>query len=99
MTKETFTAFDPAKYLDSPEAIAAFLADSLESNNATCITNAPGVAARAKGMSALALDAWLSREHLYHALSDGGNPTLKTLLCLMRAFGVQLTARPEVTHH
>ncbi|MBE0508709.1 MAG: putative addiction module antidote protein, partial [Marinospirillum sp.] len=37
----------------------------------------------------------LSREQLYRSFSEQGNPTLKTLLAVTRALGVDLTARPH----
>lgn len=49
-TAETFTEFDPADYLTSPEAIAVFVTDALETGDAVYITRAMGVAARAKGI-------------------------------------------------
>ena len=41
-------------------------------------------------MSALACKTGISREALYRAFSDNGNPTLDTLLRVMKAFGVRL---------
>jgi len=35
----------------------------------------------------------LSREHLYRSFSAKGNPTLKTTLAVMKALGVELTAK------
>ena len=36
-----------------------------------------------------------AREQLYKSFSEHGNPTLKTMLAVMRALGVDLTARPH----
>jgi probable addiction module antidote protein len=47
-------------------------------------------------MTALANESGLSREHLYRSFSDKGNPTLKTLLAVMRAVGLDLTTRKHV---
>jgi probable addiction module antidote protein len=41
-------------------------------------------------LSALARDTDISREALYKAFSDNGNPTLDTLLRVMKALGVRL---------
>jgi hypothetical protein len=35
----------------------------------------------------MARETGISREALYRAFSDNGNPTLDTLLCVMKAFG------------
>lgn len=87
--------YDPAAALDNEEAIATFLADALETGDVAFIAKAMGVVARAKGMTALANETGLSREQLYRSFSEQGNPTLKTLLAVTRALGVDLTARPH----
>ena len=51
------------------------------------------VAARARGMSGIAKETGLSREQLYRSFSDRGNPTLKTILAVMKALGIALTAK------
>lgn len=89
--REKIYDYDPAAALESEGAIAVFLADALETGDAAYIAKAVGVVARAKGM------AELSREQLYRSFSEQGNPTLKTLLTVMRALGVDLTARPHGT--
>lgn len=96
MTIET-TAFDAALYLGSDEAVAEFMADALESGDAGYIAHALGVVARAKGMTQLAADTGLSRESLYKALSPNGNPTLTTLLSVLKAMNLRLDAQP-ITH-
>ena len=88
--------YDPAAALENEEFIAVFLADALETGDSIHIARAMGVAARAKGMTQLTRESDLSREQLYRSFSDQGNPTLKTMLSVMRALGVDLTARP---HH
>ena len=87
--------YDPAAALDSEQAIAVFLADALETGDSAYIAKAMGVVARAKGMTQLANETGLSREQLYRSFSEQGNPTLKTMLAVMRALGVELTARPH----
>lgn len=56
---------------------------------------AVGVVARAKGMTELAKETVLAREQLYKSFSEQGNTTLKTMLVVMRALGVDLSARPH----
>jgi len=85
--------YDPAAALDSPEAIAIFMADALETGDTAYIAKALGVVARAKGMTELARETGLSREQLYRSFSERGNPTLKTMLAVMRALGVDMTAK------
>jgi probable addiction module antidote protein len=45
-------------------------------------------------MTQVARDAGLSRESLYKALSEGGNPSFATVLKVTRALGVRLQAQP-----
>lgn len=47
------------------------------------------------GLGAVAAEAGISREALYRALSAKGNPTLKTLLAVLKAMGMKLSVEPE----
>ncbi len=94
--KEQCDAYDPADALTDAESIAVFMEDAFETGDAAYIAKCLGVVARAKGMTALANESGLSREHLYRSFSDKGNPTLKTLLAVMRAVGLDLTTRKHV---
>jgi probable addiction module antidote protein len=85
------TRFDSADYLDSPEAIEAYLEDALESNDPAIVAHALGTIARARGMAGVAREAGLSRESLYKTLSADGNPELATLLKVVAALGLRLT--------
>lgn len=86
--------FDAAEYLDSPEAIAAYLSEAFETNDPSYITEALGTVARARGMSAIAKEAGLSREHLYKALSSEGRPEFGTVMKVLASLGVHL--QPQV---
>jgi probable addiction module antidote protein len=90
MTVET-RPFDPARYLDSDEAIAGYMTEAFETEDPAFITHALGVAARARGMTQVAKDAGLSRESLYKALSDKGNPEFSTVLRVAKALGLKVT--------
>jgi probable addiction module antidote protein len=91
---EKFTPYDPAEDLTSPEDIALFLQEAFATGDAKFVAHCFGIAARAKGMTQLARESGISREHLYIAFSEDGNPTLKTLFPVLRALGVELSARP-----
>ena len=47
------------------------------------------------GLGQVALAAGISRESLYRALSPKGNPTLKTLLAVLKTVGMRLSVEPE----
>ena len=83
--------FDPAKYLDDDDAIAAYIEEAIDIGDSAFIADALGVVARAKGMGQIAKDAGLSRESLYKALSADGNPEFGTILKVMKALGLRLT--------
>lgn len=83
--------FDAADSLDTDAVRVELFGDALASGDPAIITSALGLIARARGMSALAKETGLSRETLYKALSEGGNPTLDTLLKVTQALGVRLS--------
>jgi len=88
--------YDPADALDSPEAIEIFMTDAFESADASYIAKALGVVARAKGMGKAAKESGLSREQLYRSFGEDGNPTLKTMLAVMKTLGLDITTKPHV---
>lgn len=92
---EKLTSFDPAEGLTSDEAIAAFMAEAFASEDSSYIAHALGVVARAKGMAQIASQTGLSREQLYRSFSENGNPTLKTTIAVMKALGIELTAKAQ----
>jgi probable addiction module antidote protein len=49
------------------------------------------------GLAAVAVEAGISREALYRALSPTGNPTLRTLLAVLKTIGMRLSVEPEQT--
>lgn len=96
VTGRTHTvAYDVAEQLRTPEEMAAYLDAWLDEapDDAAGIARALGDIARAKGMSQVARDAGLSRESLYKALSENGNPSFATVLKVAKALGVKLHAQ------
>ncbi len=86
--------YDVAEQLRTPEEMAAYLDAWLTEapEDSAGIARALGQVARANGMSQVARDAGLSRESLYKALSEDGNPSFATVLKVTRALGVRLHA-------
>ena len=86
--------YDVAEQLRTPDERAAYLDAWLNEapDDAAGIARALGDIARAKGMSSVARDAGLSRESLYKALSNKGNPSFATVLRVAKALGVRLHA-------
>jgi probable addiction module antidote protein len=87
--------YDVAEHLRSPEEMAAYLDAWLDgaADDVSGIARALGDIARAKGMSQVAKATGLSRESLYRALSEGGNPSFATVLKVARALGLRLHAQ------
>ena|SRR5882762_277740 len=94
--KETFSRWDAADYLKSEADMVAYLEACLEEapDDAALLAAALGDIARAYGMVQLAKQTGLTREGLYKALSKGGNPSLGTVLKVVKALGLKLT--PQV---
>ncbi len=88
------TRFDAADYLDSEERQVAYITAALESGDADFVRDALGLVAKARGMSEVAKNAGLNRESLYKALGTTGNPEFATVMRIVRALGLTLSARP-----
>ncbi len=100
--KETYTRWDPADNLkseadirESEADIRAYLIASFEEapDDAAYIAAALGDVARARGMTELAKRTGLTRMGLYKALSKDGNPSLDTVLKVLHALGLRLSAQ------
>lgn len=91
MTLKT-TPWDSAGYLKTETDRTAYLQACLEEapGDPAFIAHALGVVARARNMSQLARDTGLTREGLYKALSDEGNPSFGTVLKVINALGYRL---------
>lgn len=95
MSKTTTRPFDSADYIDSPEAVAAYLEAALEDGDAQIIAATLGDIARSKGMALIAERTGLAREALYKSLSADGNPRLTTLLGVLKAMGLRLSVTAD----
>jgi len=95
-SKTKTTVYDSAEFLDSGEAVNAYMEEALETDDPAFIAKALGTIARARGMSDVAKKAGLSRESLYKALSTDGNPEFGTVIRVMHALGLKfsITATP-----
>lgn len=85
--------FDAAEYLDTEEGIAAYLSSILEENDAGLLAQALGDIAKARGMSAVAADAGLTREALYKALRPNASPRFDTIARVCTALGLKITVQ------
>jgi probable addiction module antidote protein len=85
--------FHATDYLDTEERQVAYITAALESGDADFVRDALGLVARARGMSGIARKAGLNRESLYKALGGTGNPEFATVMRIIRALGLTLSAR------
>lgn len=81
--------FDASEYMETEEAQAEYLSIVMEDGDLEEIKHALGIVARARGMTAIARDAGVTREALYKALSDKGDPKFSTLLGVVKALGLK----------
>ena len=89
---ETFTKCDTAEHLSTREDVRLYLEACAEEDpgDGSLIRATLNDIARARNMSLLARDAGMSREGLYKALSENGNPSFATVMRITRALGMQL---------
>jgi probable addiction module antidote protein len=74
---------------------AAMAALDDPNDRGACLLALRTIAEAYGGLGAVAAEAGISREALYRALSPKGNPTLKTLLAVLRTVGMRLSVEPE----
>ena len=82
--------FDVQNYLKTPEQRAAYIEAALEENDPAFLAKALGDVARAQGMTQVAKDAGVTREALYRALSETGDPRLSTFMGVLNSLGLKL---------
>jgi probable addiction module antidote protein len=85
------TKWDVQDYLKTPEERVAYLEAAFEDGDPKLISIALGDVARSMGMTKVAKEAGITREALYKALSDKGDPKLSTLLGVLKALGLRVT--------
>jgi probable addiction module antidote protein len=93
--KTTTTPYDVAEHLRTPEDMAVYLEACIEEadGDAAFIAKALGDIARSQGMTQVARDSGLSRESLYKAISGERSPSFDTILKVVSALGLKLSAR------
>ena len=95
MKKVATQPWDPSKYINTKEDMAAYLEAALEDGDPKIVASVLGDIARSKGMTELARETGLGRESLYKSLSHNGNPEFATILKVTKALGLKLRAVPD----
>lgn len=79
------------KSLKDPEEAAGYLEAALEDGNEEVFLMALRDVAEARGgLSRISKKVKMNRAHLYKILSKRGNPEVRTLASLLKAFGLRL---------
>lgn len=86
--------FEVSRFLDSPEAISAYLAESMKENDPELLMQALSEVAKAQGVNKVAKEAGVNRESLYKTFKGGVKTRYETIRKLMEAVGVELTVQP-----
>ena len=95
--KSKLQTFDITEYLDSQKAIAEYLSQVLEDGDTDEFIRAIGYIAKAKGMTLIAKETGLGRESLYKAFRPNAKPRFDTVIKVMNAFSIQLSAKPQLS--
>jgi probable addiction module antidote protein len=88
------TRFDAADYLATRDVQLEYITAAYETGDPEFIRDAYNLVARARGMTKIAAETGLSRESLYKALGEKGNPEFGTMMRINRALGITLSAHP-----
>lgn len=88
--------YNPVDYLTTPEDIAEYINAAIEDGNEPLMLAAIGDVARAiMGMTELSANTGISREALYNALSEDGNPRFSSLIEILHALDLELMVKPR----
>ena len=89
---ETFTRWDAADHLRCAEDARLYLEAAFEEDlgDGRLIRAGLSDIARARNMSQLAREVGMTREGLYKALSENGNPNFNAMMKIIRALGMRL---------
>jgi probable addiction module antidote protein len=88
------SACDSADYLNTAEAIAAYLDAYLEDSTPEELRNALDTVARSHGVADLSARSGITRQGIYKALGQEGNPSFETIRSILSAMGLRLTIEP-----
>ncbi len=89
---ETFTRWDATDHLRTDEDARLYLEAAVDEDlgDGRLIRAALSDIARARNMSQLAREIGMTREGLYKALSEEGNPSFTMISRIIRALGMRL---------
>lgn len=86
--------YEASRFLDSPETISAYLAESMKAQDSQTLMKALAEVVKAQGVNKVAKEAGVNRESLYKSLKGGAKTRFETVKKLLMAVGVELTVQP-----
>jgi DNA-binding phage protein len=97
-TKVKTKPFDPAEYLDTPKAIAAYLTEvskpATPRSSPTRSASSPVLAVCPRSSAKPASPPKFEIASLYRSLSTDGNPEFATVMRVAQALGLRLSVTP-----
>jgi probable addiction module antidote protein len=97
MEKITVSDWDTAEFLETEEAIMAYLEAALAENDTKFLLKAIGNIVRSKGMTRIAKELDLSREGLYDSFSSKGNPSFTTVVKVLDTLGFRFNVERKAS--
>jgi probable addiction module antidote protein len=88
------TLYEASCFLDSPETISAYLAESMKAQDPQILMKALAGVVKSQGVNKVAQGAGVNRESLYKSLKGGAKIRFETVKKLLIAVGVELTVQP-----
>ncbi|MES9883381.1 MAG: addiction module antidote protein [Sedimenticola sp.] len=93
-----YKVYETAEHLQTPEDIQLYLEAVMEEEDPQLLLMALGDVVKAtKNIAELSREIGVSRETLYKALSEEGNPRFSSLTGILHSLGLGLSVRP--LHH
>jgi probable addiction module antidote protein len=86
--------YEASCFLDSPETISAYLAESIMAQDPQIFMKALAEVVKARGLNKVAQEAGVNRESLYKSLEGGAKIRFEAVKKLLMALGVELTVQP-----
>lgn len=90
----SFPRFEPAEYLDSEEAIVGFVNIFLEEGDPSMLVHALETVAQAPGIVGSDATSQPIRDQLLAALGAESDPSLHSVMRVMKSLGLRLVAEP-----
>ena len=92
----TFDVYDPAEFINSKEAVIAFLEEAIAENDPEFLLRTIGHIARSKGMALLARELNLDGSVLHKSFPPDGNPYFLTVVKVPDNLGLRIRLERKI---